>query len=91
MSNLVGLKGSFLRANPAGIKLGPKRKENLEIGQESLPQGPDIIFTLGNKPQITQQDCTVPSGVSPAERIGVNSIIFDNPGPNGQESRTPFY
>ena len=23
----------------------------MEIGQESLPQGPDIIFTLGNKPQ----------------------------------------
>ena len=39
VSNLVGLKGSFLRASPAGIKEWLKKEENLEIGQENLPQG----------------------------------------------------
>ena len=46
VSNLVGLKGRILRANPAGIRK-LKNEENLEIGQVSLPPGLDIIFYLG--------------------------------------------
>ena len=51
VSNLVGLEGSFLRENPAGIKRHTRKEENLEIGQERLPQNVVIIFTLGNRPQ----------------------------------------
>ena len=91
VSNLVGLEGSFLRENPAGIKGGSRRKRTWRVGKKASLKAPYYILLWVIDPKITQQDCTVPSGFSPAERIDDHSIIFDNPGPSGQESRTPLY
>ena len=90
-SNLVGLEGSFLRASPAGIKDGIKKEETLESGQGSLPQNHEKIFTLGNKPQNNTARLYRPLWFqSCRNKIDDHSIIFDNPGPYGQESRTYF-
>ena len=61
------------------------------MGKKASLKAPYYILLWVINPKITQQDCTVPSGFSPAERIDDHSIIFDNPGPIGQESRTPLY
>ena len=57
-------KRELPEGEPCRDKRRLKKEANLESGQVNLPQGPDIIFTLGNRPQSNTARLYLPALVS---------------------------